>query len=130
MLATRVFLGLSVLAWLPYGVFCFLQPAFLTEAAGLALTSATAATEVRAMYGGLQAGIGALALLAAVRPAFANAALTMLAFLCVGLGVTRLGGALLDDSFSPYTNLALLFEFVSAGLALLLLARTPDRPDA
>ena len=57
MLVIRLFLGFSAFVWLPYGIFCFLQPGYLTEAAGLGLTSATATTEVRAMYGGLQAGL-------------------------------------------------------------------------
>jgi len=126
LLATRIFLGLSAVVWLPYGIFCFLQPAFLTEAAGIALASATATTEVRAMYGGLQAGIGSLALLAVVRPSFARPALITLAFLCVGLGVTRLAGALWDDSFSPYTSGALAIEFTSSALAIFLLSRLPS----
>lgn len=125
MSASRIFLGLQALVWLPYGLFCFLQPAFLTEAAGIALTSATATTEVRAMYGGLQAGIGALALVAVLRPDFERPALTMLAFLAVGLGVTRLAGAVMDDSFSPYTSFALVFEFASSAAAIFLLRRRP-----
>jgi hypothetical protein len=30
----RVFLAVSALVWLPYGIFCFLQPGYLAEAAG------------------------------------------------------------------------------------------------
>ena len=78
------------------------------------------------MYGGLQAGIGSLALLAVVRPSFARPALITLAFLCVGLGVTRLSGALWDDSFSPYTSGALAIEFTSSALAIFLLSRLPS----
>ncbi len=37
MLAIRLFLGFSSLLWLPYGILCVLQPAYLTEAAGLAI---------------------------------------------------------------------------------------------
>ena len=123
MLTIRLFLGFSALLWLPYGVFCFLQPTYLTEAVGLALTSATATTEVRAMYGGLQMAIGALAGMAVVRPTLVPAALTMLAFLAVGLGTARLVGSLLDASYSTYTFGGLIFEFLSAGLAIWLLGR-------
>lgn len=38
----RIFLGLQALLWLPYGVFCFFQPAFLGEAAGVTIGSTTA----------------------------------------------------------------------------------------
>ena len=57
----RIFLGLQALLWLPYGVFCFFQPAFLGEAAGVTIGSTTASIELRAMYGGLQASTGAKA---------------------------------------------------------------------
>ncbi len=124
MLAIRLFLGFSALIWLPYGILCFLQPAFLTEVAGLALTSATATTEVRAMYGGLQMAIGALAGVAVVRPTLVPAALTMLAFLAMGLGTARLVGTWVDASTSTYTFGGLVFEFLSAGLAIWLLRRT------
>ena len=124
MLAIRLFLVFSALLWLPYGILCFLQPAYLTEAAGLALTSATATTEVRAMYGGLQMAIGVLAGMAVVRPTLVPTALTMLAFLSVGLGTARLIGSLVDASYSTYTFGGLGFEFLSAGLAIWLLGRT------
>ena len=55
MLAVRIFLALSALIWLPYGVFCLIQPQFLAGAAGVAFTSPTGSTEIRAMYGGLSA---------------------------------------------------------------------------
>jgi hypothetical protein len=58
-MAARIFLGLSALIWLPYGLLCFFQPAGLAESAGVTFTNATGATELRAMYGGLQAAIGA-----------------------------------------------------------------------
>ena len=32
---TRIFLGLSVLLWLPYGVYCFFQPHALGDSAGV-----------------------------------------------------------------------------------------------
>jgi hypothetical protein len=35
MLARNLFLGFSALLWISYGVFCFLQPSFLEQAAGL-----------------------------------------------------------------------------------------------
>ncbi len=124
MLAIRLFLGFSALIWFPYGIFCFLQPGYLTEAAGLGLTSATATTEVRAMYGGLQMAIGALSGMALLRPTLVQAALTALAFLAVGLGTARLIGSLLDASYSTYTVGGLIFEFLSAGLAIWLLRRS------
>jgi hypothetical protein len=63
-MAARIFLAFSALLWLPYGVYCFFDPGFLAGAAGVVSQSPTASTELRAMYGGLQTAIGALALAA------------------------------------------------------------------
>ena len=122
-MATRIFLALSALLWLPYGVYCFAQPGSLAEAAGVAFQSPTGSTELRAMYGGLQIAIGALAGLAALRSALARSALLAIAFLTAGLGSARLLGVALDGGFSSYTAMGLGFEFTSAVVALVLLRR-------
>ena len=113
MRATKIFLGLSVAVWLPYGLFCLVSPGYLAEAAGVAATSATGTTEVRAMYGGLQAAIGALCLFALSRPAFQSPVLLVLCFLTGGLALARALGFALDGSASGYTYGALGFEFAS-----------------
>lgn len=125
-LAARVFLFFSAVVWLPYGLFCFFQPSFLVEAAGVGASSLTGTIELRAMYGGLETGIGLLVLSAACRPALLRSALVVLAFLCSGLALARLGGIILDGDLSAYTICALAFETVSAGLAWGFLRRTPD----
>lgn len=124
-MAARIFLGLSALLWLPYGILCFFQPGVLGESgsAGLVATTATGSTELRAMYGGLQAAIGALLGLAVFRPALVHPALVLTAFLTTGLGGTRLAGAVMDGGFSAYTVGALGFELVSACVAWWLLSR-------
>lgn len=122
---TRAFLGLMVLLWLPYGLYCFVQPGFLAEAAGVAATNPTGSTELRAMYGGLQIGIGALALAALLRADLVRPALLALAFLAGGLGGSRLLGAALDDGWSFYTGMGLGIEFVMLAASLTLLRREP-----
>lgn len=123
-LPVRIFLAFNALIWLPYGVFCLLQPGYLDGAAGLAASSPTAATEIRAMYGGLQAAIGCFALTALIRTAWARPALLMLAFLCSGLLLGRLFGLVADGGISGYTAGGLGFEVANASLALLLLRRS------
>jgi len=124
---SRWFLGFNVLVWLPYGIYCFFQPGFLGDAAGLTAQSPTALTEVRAMYGGLEAGIGAFALAAMVRVSLVRPALLMLAFTCTGLALTRTLGAVLDGAFSGYTIGALCFEIPSAVIAILLARGAPEQ---
>jgi hypothetical protein len=125
----RIFLAFSAALWLPYGLYCFADPGSLAEAAGVAAGSATGTTELRAMYGGLQAAIGALALAALFRVTLRRPALLCIAFLCTGLFTARLMGALLDGSFSSYTGMGLAFESGSAAIAAWLLARSTDAAD-
>ncbi len=124
-MAARIFLGFSALLWLPYGLFCFFQPSYLAEVAGVAATSPTGTIELRAMYGGLEAALGVLAGLALFRPQLLRPALVTLAFVCSGLFLARLRGAGLGRELSSYTAFGLAFELISAALATWLLAREP-----
>ena len=129
-MALRLFLGFHALLWLPSGLFCLFVPTYLEGAASLAATPSTGTTEIRAMYGGLQAAIGVFALLAVLRPALRRPALLMLAFLCTGLASARLLGVGVDGAPSAYTLGALGFEVVSAGLAWWFLRRGVAGPQA
>ena len=120
-MVARIFLALSGLIWLPYGVYCFLQPAYLADAAGVVATTATGNIELRAMYGGLQAGIGALALAGALRPAWLRPVLFAGYFLFGGLAVSRSLAAIALGELSPYTIMGLVFEWTSTVLAFWLL---------
>ncbi len=127
-MTARIFLGFSALLWLPYGLFCFFQPSYLAEVAGVAASSPTGTIELRAMYGGLEAALGVLAGLAGLalfRPQLLRPALVTLAFVCSGLFLARLLGAGLGRELSSYTAFGLAFELVSAALAIWLLAHEP-----
>jgi hypothetical protein len=123
---TRIFLALNVLLWLPYGIACFLDPSLLDGAAGVAANTATGTTELRSMYGGLQAAMGALAaygLLAGAGPR--RAALTTLCFLPAGLAIARLAGGSMDGDWSSYTLGALGLEITLTAVSAVLLRREP-----
>lgn len=119
----RAFLFVSTLLWLGYGVYCFFVPGVLGEAAGVVAQTPTGTTELRAMYGGAQLGIGVLCAVALVRPHLRRAAFLMLAFVVGAIGTTRVLGALLDGSFTSYTWMGLGFEWVTLALAVWLLGR-------
>lgn len=126
----RLFLAASALLWLPYGLLCFFAPGSLAEVAGVASRSTTGMIELRAMYGGLQAALGVLAGVAFFRPSLQRPALVALSFLCAGLFMARLSGALLGLEFSSYTVAGLVFELLSSTFATRLLARLPERAAA
>ena len=119
----NIFLGFSALAWLPYGLFCFLRPGYLAEAAGVAATTVTGTVELQAMYGGLQIALGVLALVGLLRPRVGDHALAALAFVCGGLGLSRFLGTIAAHELSAYTAVALVFEWTSAAFAVWLLSR-------
>ena len=125
-MAARIFFALTALIWLPYGIYCFVAPESLAEAAGVAASTTTGTIELKAMYGGLQAGIGALALAAALRPALIGSALLAGCFLFPGLAAARLLAALGAGEFSPYTMMGLGLEWGSTALAVWLLRRQPS----
>jgi Domain of unknown function (DUF4345) len=127
---TRAFLVANALLWLPYGLYCLAQPHMLAEVAGVAAASTTGSTELRAMYGGLQAAIGTLALAAAFRRDLQRTALITLAFLAGGLFSARLVGAFTDGGLSSYTAGALVLESSLTLLAIWLLRQRAGDTDA
>ena len=116
-MAARIFLALSALVWLPYGLYCFFAPTALAGTAGVDATSVTGTIELRAMYGGLQVALGALALAGALHLSWRRPALGALLFLCAGIALARIAGTLIEGELSAYTGFALAFEIASTGLA-------------
>ena len=57
-MAATVFLAIQALVFIPYGLYCLIQPEALAGAAGVAANSLTGEIELRTMYGGLQTAIG------------------------------------------------------------------------
>lgn len=122
---TRIFLAVSGLAWLGYGIYCLLAPEQLAMVAGIAANAPHGITELRAMYGGVQAAIGLAALLGAIRPEHARWSLQFQAVIFAGLAPVRLLSALTTGEFSQYTVGAIGFEVVFLIIALVLLRSRP-----
>jgi hypothetical protein len=122
-MSARLVLGLSVALWLPYGLYCFANPEALAGIAGVRAESTTGSIELRAMYGGLQLAIGALALAGLLRESFRRPALVALVFLAGGLFVARAAAAAFEGELSSYTLSGLGFELVTVALASWVLPR-------
>src|SRR5512134_2574056 len=112
-MTARIVLGVSALLWIPYGIYCFVRPESLADAAGVSFSSPTGATDLRATYGGLTAAVGALAALGALSPSWTRQALLTLGTVCAGFGVARVAAVVLDGGLSAYTVQALVLEFVT-----------------
>ena len=122
-MANRIFLIVWIVAWIPFGLYCFFVPGSLQEAAGVKAVTETGTTDLRAMYGGLQIAIGMLAVLALRDEAHVRSTLLTIVVLVGGIGIARVLGALLDGDTSTFTLGAAAFEFAAAAWAGWLLSR-------
>jgi len=126
----KIYLGTCVALFFPYGLYCFVNPSLLTDAAGIQAISATGSTELRAMYGGLQAAIGALALSAMFRASLTNSFLVTLVTFTTGLLLARLAGLTIDGGYTSYTGMALGIEAtLLSGALYLLKVAISSKPD-
>ena len=129
-----VFLGITALALGAYGLMCLVQPSIVAEATGMQLLTGTATVEVRAMYGGLQIGIGLLALLGALRAELRGPVLISMCLLFFGIASGRLVGIAIESDPGAYNFAALGYELASAAIAGALIAagasRTPNESHA
>ena len=106
----RLFLGLQVLLFIPYGLYCLVSPESLATGAGVAATSITGTIELQTMYGGLQVAVGAMCAVALLRRDFEPVAFHALLFVFAGLAVVRVSLGLVHGDFSAYTLFAMTFE--------------------
>ena len=118
MMIARIFLGLQAVLFIPYGIYCLVDPGMLAGSAGLTATTVTGTIELQAMYGGLQVAVGVMCVMGLLRQDCEFVALYALLFLFAGLAVVRVSLGLMRGDFSDYTVIAMIFE--SASLLFLL----------
>ena len=125
MLFSRILLAAQALILAGLGIAYFVRPEEMANLSGMLLMAPAALTDVRAYYGGLQLGLAVWLLLALLRQVLLRPALMLLVLLYCSLFFARLGGMWLDGGAQQTFNLyAMLFEGVSAALALWLLRRS------
>lgn len=122
----RILLGLNGILFLAYGLVCLFVPTLPADYAEMILPGATAATEVSAMYGGLQAGVGGLLCWSAMRPERVTQGLIVLVVLLGSLAIGRTYG-LVTNGFTAYNVGAVTYEATVAVLGLLAMRWTAVR---
>jgi hypothetical protein len=123
---TRLFLGISGLAWAGYGVYCLIAPEALATVAGVAATLPSGVTDLRAMYGGAQIAIGLAVLAGAIRTTRVRWSLQFQAVIYLGIVPARLCSALATGDFSTYTIGAISFESLFLAITVFLLLRSSE----
>jgi hypothetical protein len=122
-MGSRIFLGLSALMWLPYGLLCLARPSFLEGTAGVTAINATAPSWEPCTA--VCRSPSVCPALGCRSTAWRSTALTTVGMLTAGLGLGRLAGVVAGGGVSSYTAAALAIEFVSAALAFTF-ARTSE----
>jgi hypothetical protein len=104
-----------------FGVASLIRPTIL-ERVDVHAQSARGTTELRAMYGGMELGLGAFFLAAMFRPEWEQAALAAQAMGLGGLAASRLAGILHDRPRGPLMKALAIAEGATASLAAVALA--------
>jgi len=132
MTLARIVLGVSGLLFAGYGFACLISPDLPAGYAGIELPGASGATEVVAMYGGLQLAMGILFLRTAAVPANVMLGLIVLVTLVGGLALGRAFGLMVHGA-SEYNIGAIAYEASTTILGVVsirLIARSADMAPA
>ena len=126
----KPYLIFTLMVWLPWGLICIFNTEVIAEIIGVTSVNPTGNTDIRAMYGGVQLGIGLLAALALYDGAYFKNLLLTLAFLGSCLALSRSYGILVDDSGTLYTWGVIGYEYFAAVSAIIWLIVLPklDNP--
>jgi hypothetical protein len=116
-MSPRLALTLCGLAFLGFGVAFLAWPEPLVILVDVTPLTRTGTTEIRAMYGGLEIGLGSFLLLAAARREHVTIGLRAALFAFGGLAAGRLIGLAVDGWWQPSTWLLMSAEIAAVVLA-------------
>jgi hypothetical protein len=114
----RISLGLVTLVFLGFGVLFLLRPEAI-DSMGIVLESATARTEIRGFYGGLEIGLGLFFGIAMLRPRWFRPALLAQTATLGGIGLGRIVGVIYEGSAEAVIWMFIAVELAGAVLGLL-----------
>lgn len=98
----RIILYIFGAGFVAFGLMGLLLPESLVALIDIELNSVQARTEITAMYGGMQIGIGAFLLMAALNETWIRPAMAAVICMCLGLASARLLGIQLEGGAFPW----------------------------
>ena len=113
-----VLLTLAGLGFLGFGTWLLIDPAGGLATVGIAAQSPAGLIELRALYGGLELGLGCFLLLCANWPEWRRPGLWAVVLGNGGIGLTRLAAIALSGVFTAFFAVALAWELGFTSLAL------------
>jgi hypothetical protein len=114
MAAWRLVLVIFGLSFLGFGAAFLAYPGDMAAMVSLVLINSSARTDVRAIYGGMELGVGVFLLACALRRDFVRVGLFASACVLVAMATSRFVGLLLDGFWQPAQLFFTLLE-ASAG---------------
>ena len=112
-----VLLTLAGAGFLGFGLWLIADPAGGLVTVGVTALNPAGLIELRALYGGLEVGLGIFFLLCGARPDWRRPGLWAVLLSNGGIGLTRLGSIALSGVFTPFFAAALVWELGFAALA-------------
>ena len=106
----KIYFIIMVAVWLPWGIQCIFNISNITEIIGVSALNPNGTTDIRVMYGGVQTGLGLMALIAFFKPSLGKYTLFSLAMLGSCMALTRSYGVVVDGSTSLFNLSVLAFE--------------------
>ena len=123
----RIYLVITGVIFTGFGLYCLLDPLFLSEATGLILSTPTSTIEVIAMYGGLQTTMGLYLLYCSLQQNRVAQALLVSVFIFAGVAGARAYGLATHSGDTGYNFMAAIYEIISGLIALWLLQTRTTR---
>jgi len=114
--ASRIVLAFDGVAYLALGLWLLADPTGGLAGVQVAPLSPVGETELRAMYGGLEIGLGLFGLHAARHVALSVSALWANVYVLAGLATARGAGVLLGGGDAPVMRALLAFELLSLAI--------------
>lgn len=125
---TTLVIALAGAGFLAFGLWLTLDTAAALAAVDIAAGSAAGLIELRAFYGGLELGLGALLLACAMRPDWRAPGLWAVLLCNAGIAGVRLAGIAASGVFTPFFGWALAWELGFSALAATALWLRRRRP--
>ena len=119
--STQIFLGLMALAFCKVGVETLIDPIPVLANVGIDLTTTSALSSMRAVYGGMHLVFGVFCFYGIFKQA--NMALTLVVLYTAGFVIGRVSGILMDGEPNEFVFTWLITETVSLIIAAFLLIK-------